>query len=273
MKSSLRILLLPALIWGASSCPVTASVIFKPGEKAKYVAPGDEEIGGTADELYAKAQAAEKNGDISTAMKAYRTLVRRYSRNRLAADSVYHLALLQEQKGDYLKAAQSYNILAEKFPKSEHFDDALTSMFRIGEMYLGGKKKKILGIPIKSSMDEAAAIFGAIVRVAPYGKLTARAMFNIGRAREKQGSNEAAITAYQDVVEKFPNDPLAVDAQYQIGYIYTQAAKSGNTYDPNDDIRPRLQALGLKETQTWRFEHGSLEIHRFEARKLSQPAN
>ena len=233
MKSSLRILLLPALIWCASSCPVTASVIFKPGEKAKYVAPGDEEIGGTADELYAKAQAAEQSGDIGTAMKAYRTLVRRYSHNRLAADSVYRLGQLQEQKGDYLKAAQSYNVLAEKFPKSDHFEDALTSMFRIGEMYLAGKKKKILGIPIKSSMDEAAAIFGAIVRVAPYGKLTARAMFNIGRAREKQGSNEAAITAYQDVVEKFPDDPLAVDAQYQIGYIYAQAAKSGNTYDPN----------------------------------------
>jgi outer membrane protein assembly factor BamD len=233
MKSSLRILLLPALIWCASSCPVTASVIFKPGEKAKYVAPGDEEIGGTADELYAKAQAAEQSGDIGTAMKAYRTLVRRYSHNRLAADSVYRLGQLQEQKGDYLKAAQSYNVLAEKFPKSDHFEDALTSMFRIGEMYLAGKKKKILGIPIKSSMDEAAAIFGAIVRVAPYGKLTARAMFNIGRAREKQGSNESAITAYQDVVEKFPNDPLAVDAQYQIGYIYAQTSKSGNTYDPN----------------------------------------
>ena len=108
MKSSLRILLLPALIWCASSCPVTASVIFKPGEKAKYVAPGDEEIGGTADELYAKAQAAEQSGDIGTAMKAYRTLVRRYSHNRLAADSVYRLGQLQEQKGDYLKACLLY---------------------------------------------------------------------------------------------------------------------------------------------------------------------
>src|SRR5262245_10486483 len=108
MKSSLRILLLPALIWCTSSAPVDGSVIFKPGEHAKYVAPGEEEIGGNAEELYAKAQAAEKEGDTGTAMKAYRSLVRRYSHNRLAADSVYRLAQLQEQKGDYLKAAQSY---------------------------------------------------------------------------------------------------------------------------------------------------------------------
>jgi outer membrane protein assembly factor BamD len=33
------------------------------------------------------------------------------------------------------------------------------------------------------------------------------------------------------VVEKFPNDPIAVDAQYQIGYIYSKASNSG-TYDP-----------------------------------------
>jgi len=81
-------------------------------------------------------------------------------------------------------------------------------------------------------MDEAANIFSAIVRTAPYGKYTARALFDIGRAREKQGSNELALASYQNVVEKFPNDPIAVDAQYQIGYIWSRATKSG-TYDPN----------------------------------------
>jgi outer membrane protein assembly factor BamD len=139
---------------------------------------------------------------------------------------------LQEQRHDYLKAAQSYDVLAEKFPKSEHFDESIAALFRIGEMYLVGRKVKILGIPFKASMDEAANIFAAIVRAAPYGKYAARAQFDIGRAREKQGANEAALASYQSVVEKFPNDPLAVDAQYQIGYIWSKAMRSG-TYDPN----------------------------------------
>jgi outer membrane protein assembly factor BamD len=80
-------------------------------------------------------------------------------------------------------------------------------------------------------MEEAAGIFTMIIRVAPYGKYTARAEFDLGRAREKQGRNEAAIAAYQSVVEKFPEDPIAVDAQYQIGYIWSRASVSG-TYDP-----------------------------------------
>ena len=206
-------------------------MIFKPGEKAKYVAPGEEEVGGNAQELWTKAQEAEKSGDLGHAIKCYRNLVRHHPHDTLAPRALYRMAQLQEEKHDYLKAAQSYDVLAEKFPKSEHFDDSIAAMFRIGEMYLAGRKVKLLGIPFKASMDEAAAIFTAIVRASPYGKDTARALFNIGRAREKQGSNEAAIASYQGVVEKFPNDPIATDAQYQIGYIYAKASKSG-TYDP-----------------------------------------
>src|SRR5436190_6244766 len=225
MKYCFRILIFPALICCASPGPAVGSVIFKPGQKAKYLAPGEEEISGNAQELFAKAQEAEKNGDLRRAIKAYRTLVRRHPKDTLAPGSLYRMGQLQEQRHDYLKAAQSYDVLAEKFPKSEHFDDSIAALFRIGEMYLAGRKIKILGIPFKTSMDEAANIFGAIVRAAPYGKYAARAMFDVGRAREKQGSNEAAIAAYQGVVEKFPDDPLAADAQYQIGYIWSQATR------------------------------------------------
>ena len=114
----------------------------------------------------------------------------------------------------------------ESYPQTPHFQEAIEAQFRIGEVALNAKKRRILGIPIGSALDEAVEIFAAIVRSAPYGRYTARAQFDIGRAREKQGSPDLAIDAYQSVVEKFPNDPLAVDAQYQIGYIWFSAATS-----------------------------------------------
>jgi outer membrane protein assembly factor BamD len=92
---------------------------------------------------------------------------------------------------------------------------------------LNGKKLKVLGIPIASALDRAVTIFANVVRTAPYGKYTARAQFNIGMAREKQGANDAAIQAYQAVVDKFPDEPIAVDAQYQIGYIWFTASHLG----------------------------------------------
>ena len=134
---------------------------------------------------------------------------------------------MQEQIRQYTPAADSYLQLVERYASSAHFDEAIEGQFRIGETYLNGKKLKLLGIPVASALDRAVTIFANVVRTAPYGKYTARAQFDIGMAREKQGANDAAIQAYQAVVDKFPNEPIAVDAQYQIGYIWFTAAQLG----------------------------------------------
>jgi outer membrane protein assembly factor BamD len=215
------ILVLPQ--WGE------ASIIFQPGKKAKFVAPGEEEISETALELYQIAQTAEKQGNLKRAIHAYKNIVRQYPKDALAASALYRAAELQEQEHDYLPAADSFRQLVEKYPNSPHFDEAIEAQFRIGEIYLGGKKKRILGIPVASSLDHAVTIFANVVRTAPYGKYTARAQFNIGLAREKQHVPEMAVEAYQAVVDKFPNEPVAADAQYQIGYIWLMAARKGTT--------------------------------------------
>ena len=205
----------------------SASVIFRPGEKAKYVAPGEEEMNGKAEELFHTGQAAEKEGNLKRAVRAYKSLVRRHPKDALAPGAVFRAAELQEQRGDLIAAAEMFRWLVEHYPSSPHFDEAIEAQFRIGEIYLAGKKLKVLGIPFGSSMDRAAEIFAAVVRTAPYGKYTARAQFDIGLAREKQGASDAAIEAYQAVVTKFPKEPLAADAQYQIGYIWFKAARAG----------------------------------------------
>ncbi len=205
-----------------------ASIIFRPGEKAKYVAPGEEEVSGNAQHLYDIAQEAEKKGNNGRAIKAYYQLARKYPHDTLAPAATYRMAQLSEQDHQYIRAANTYRALVEHFPNSPHFDEAIEAQFRIGEMYLSGKKVKLLGIPIATSMDRAVEIFAAIVRTAPFGRYTARAQFDIGLARQKQHANDAAIQAYQAVIDKFPNDPIAADAQYQIGYIWYEAARRGS---------------------------------------------
>jgi outer membrane protein assembly factor BamD len=206
---------------------VAASIVFKPGKKPEYVAPGEEEISGNAAELFQIAQTAEKEGNTKRAIKAYRSLVKRHPKDALAPGAVYRAAQLCEQEHEYIRAAELFRQLVEKYPSNPHFEEAIEAQFRIGEMYLSGKKTKLLGIPIGSSLDNAVTIFAAVVRTAPYGQYTARAQFDIGLAREKQGANEAAIQAYQAVVDKFPNEPIAADAQYQIGYIWFKATRTG----------------------------------------------
>ncbi len=203
------------------------SIVFKPGEKAKYVAPGEEEISGNAEELFHAGQEAEKAGKLTRAIANYKALVKRHPKDALAPGAAFRTGQLMEQTQSYLSAAGAYSALVQMYPASPHFEEAVEAQFRIGEMFLNGKKIKFMGISLVNSLDHAVEIFAAIIRTAPYGKYTARAQFDIGRAREKEGANDAALAAYQAVVEKFPNSPVAADAQYQIGYIWFTAAHAG----------------------------------------------
>ena len=212
-------LVLPQLSGGA--------VVFKAGEGARYVAPGEEEMSGNAEELFHKGQVAEKDGNLTRAIRAYKALVKRHPRDALAPGALFHAAELQERQQRYLAAAETFRTVVERYPSSAHFDDAIEAQFRIGELYLAGKKLKFLGISVGNALDKAVEIFAAVVRTAPYGQYTARAQFDIGMAREKQGLNDAALQAYQAVIDKFPNEPVAANAQYQIGYIWFMAARSG----------------------------------------------
>jgi outer membrane protein assembly factor BamD len=217
----------------AFASPSPAAVIFGPTEKAKFHAPGEEEISGNAQELYNTAQAAEKDGNPKQAIKAYRTLLRKHPHDALAADSAYRLGQCFEQAHDYLRAAGAYANVAEKYPKSPHFDDSIEAMFRIGEAYLNAGKIRVLGIiKVNNTLDHAVQVFAYVVHLAPFGKYTARAQFDIGLAREKQGSNDLAVAAFQSVIDKFPDEPVAADAQYQIGYLWLSAARGG-AKDPN----------------------------------------
>jgi outer membrane protein assembly factor BamD len=207
--------------------PGLASVVFQPGKKAKFVAPGEEEMSGDAAELFQIGQTAEREGNTKRAIRAYKSLVKRHPRDKLAPAALYRAGQLQEQLHQLTPAADSFRELVERYPSSPNFEEAIEGQFRAGELYLNGKKLKVLGIPIASALDRAVTIFANVVRTAPYGKYTARAQFDIGLAREKQGANDAAIQAYQAVVDKFPNEPVAVDAQYQIGYIWFTAAQRG----------------------------------------------
>jgi outer membrane protein assembly factor BamD len=221
---------LPALvcIFALLIQSTNAAVVFRPGEKGpKYVAPGEEELSGDAAELFAIGQKAEKENNPKRAIRAYKQLVRKYSRDALAAGAAFRGAELLEQTHQYLEAAGTYRLVVVTYRTSPHFNEAIEGQFRIGEMYLAGKKLKLLGIPYATSMDRAVEIFAGVVRTAPFGKYTARAQFDIGLAREKQGANDAALQAYQAVIERFPNDPIAADAQYQIGYIWFTASRSG----------------------------------------------
>ena len=227
MNGRLAVLILTPAAGAFFATSSHAAVVFGPTSHTKYVAPGEEELSGSAAELFHIGQEAEKRGNYHRAIRAYRAIVRKHKKDALAPGAAFRAAELYEQLHDYINAAESYRYVVEQFPSSPHFADAIEAQFRIGEMYLNGRKIRFLGLNLGNALEHAVEIFAAVIRTAPYGRYTARAQFDIGLAREKQKITDAAIAAYSAVVEKFPNDPLAPNAQYQIGYLWLNIAKAG----------------------------------------------
>ena len=192
-------------------------------------ASGQSAAEATASAQLEKAERLEKAGDYHQAMLAYYALTRKFPRSGAAADAQLKAGDMAVQAGDYDRAYAFYNQYLTKYPKGEDFDQALQGMYDVGQKFLEGARRRLFGVKAFPSMVRAQEIFENIVKVAPFSKWAPLAQFYAGQALEKRGQPAEAIAAYEEVISRYPSDPAAADAQYQIGYVYL--VESRTAYD------------------------------------------
>lgn len=206
-----------------------AAVVYR-SDEGWSVEGEDTAIAGSAAEQMKKAERHEADGDDGPAYRAYKAVVKRYGGSLLAPKAQRKAGFLLEKHRDYDKAYDAYNFYLTKYPQGDDFDAVVEAMFKIGKLFLEGEKRKILGVPVAASMGRAQIMFEGIVKNAPFSKWAPLAQFNVGQALEKQGEFARAIQAYQVCVNKYPGDPIADDALYQVGYVRMREAREGS-YD------------------------------------------
>jgi len=229
MSKNVLVLPLTVLVCLAPLRWSEAAVVYRSSEG--WSVEGDEaQLAGSATEQMRLAESLEAKGDDSGAYKAYKALVKRYGLSLLAPKAQRKVGLLLQKNGDNNKAFEAYNTYLSKYPQGEDFDGVVEQMFTIAKGFLDGEKKKLLGVPVSSSMSRAQAMFESIVKSAPFSKYAPIAQFNVGQAFEKQNKYPEAIKAYQTVVNKYAGDAIADDALYQIGYVQLRESREGS-YD------------------------------------------
>jgi outer membrane protein assembly factor BamD len=189
-------------------------------------ASGADAAEATASAQLMKAEALEKAGDYHRAAVAYYTLTRKFPRSGAAAQAQVKAADMAFQARDYDHAYALYNEYLTKYPKGEEFDEALEGMYNVGQKFLEGARRQLFGVKTFPSMARAQQIFESIVKTAPFSKWAPLAQFYAGQALEKQGQPDQAIADYEEVISRYPTDPAAADAQYQIGYVYLVQSRS-----------------------------------------------
>lgn len=228
---------LTAILWAAPSADAIDILGWKPfGEKkpGKGVANPTQES--AADAELRRGEALENEGQLGSALKVFQGIVKADTVTAAAPKAQLHIGHILERQGDYKKAFSAYSDYTTKYPNGSDFDSVIQSQFEIAKMYLGGKKTKVLGIPISPSYKRAEEMFADIVKRAPFHRLAPMAQFNVGQALEKQTKVPEAIAAYKEVISRYPGDPVATDAQYQLGYVQFRDMQTGSY---NEQTRQR----------------------------------
>ena len=178
----------------------------------------------------------EKDGDMKKAVEAYRAVLKHFPLAPEAPLAVLRVAQIEDKNGDYEKAFRFYDTYLEKYPEGDDFKTALDSMVKIAKRFMDGERRRLFGIKMFASNVRSQEMFEAILKRAPFSSGAAQIMLYRAAMLERQSKDQEAILAYQEILERFPSDPAAEDAQYQIGYIRLKGVKHGS-YDTVDRIR------------------------------------
>ncbi len=169
-----------------------------------------------SDEQYNSAMQFYREKNLNNAAEQLENLIKRQPNARIAAEAQYRLGTIYEEKGDYWKAFQTYKILVQTYPQSDRLSEVIEREFRIGNLFLSGKKGKLMGLEILPSLPRAVQVFKHIVEQAPFSDYGDKAQFHLGLAYKKWNHFDDAMQAFQAVLDQYPQSPLAPEARFQL---------------------------------------------------------
>jgi outer membrane protein assembly factor BamD len=178
------------------------------------------------------AEVAFTNLDYNITQQAARRVVKTWPMSDYAPRAQYLVGRCLETQGRDEAAFNAYQTIIEKYPRSENYQEVLQRQYEIAGRFLGGEWFRLWGyIPLYSSMDDTAKMYGKIVNNGPYSEVAPKAQLQIGAAREKQKDYDSAVKAYETAADRYHSQPqIAADALYREGAAYQKQAATAE-YD------------------------------------------
>ena len=120
------------------------------------------------------------------------------------SESIYLLATSYYRVGEYNDAEKSYLEVLQKFPDAKY---ARNSKYGLAWTYFQQKKYNQAFTEFDSLSIESDSI-------------GIKSLFWKGECKRYLGKNNEASAIYKEFLEKYPNEPLAQEVQYQLGVVY-----------------------------------------------------
>ena len=252
MKSPRPLLIIGVLLLSLGVAPAAfAAWVWSP--QTGWVGPTGA-VKDSPEEQLAFAVAFFDRQNYSRAEKEFKKLLKAYKDSRDAAEAQYYIGRCEEEDGDYYKAFRAYRKTTQTYPSTKRFDEILQREYQMGNYFLAGKKRKLFGIAaVLPARDKAVEIFQAIVDDGPFSEYGQLSQYKLGLAHFALQDYEAAVTAFEQVISKYPNSPLVDDARFQIA----QASLKG-TFKADYDQSPT--ALAIRELEVFLKEYPESEL-------------
>jgi outer membrane protein assembly factor BamD (BamD/ComL family) len=206
------------------------------------------------EEQLAFARGLFEQREYERAGKEFRKLLKAYQASAEAPEAQYYLGRCAEEEGDYYRAFVEYRKTLQTYPSTTRFEELLEREYRLGNLFLGGAKRKLLGkAAIWPARDKAVEIFRAIAEDGPFTDYGQLAQYQLGLSHLALKDYEASVSAFEEMIVKYPESSLVDDARFQIA----QASLKG-TFRSGYDQAPT--ALAVRELQTFLREYPESEL-------------
>jgi TolA-binding protein len=203
-------------------------VLFRHAENAYFKALAAEKLPNPAD------RQREKNRWNDEAIKRYQVIVDRYPEFTHANLARYGLAMAHYHKGELEKAKEKL----EAIPAAERMGDLAVVSYQLAEILIRQAPARaddaVAAGRLEEQLKTAAELLENFAASQPKGPQTADALFKLGHCQQRlaallaQPADQvkvlaAARAAYEQLLQRFPNDPLQPSAHFERAKVLAQA--------------------------------------------------
>lgn len=186
--------------------------------------------------LFAKAKATEDAGKTKKAISLYQKTFKEHPYSDSAPSAKFREAQLLDRSGELLDAFEAYDTFIQRFPGSSLYAKAIERQSVVAHAAAQGHiTNNFLGIKSRIDRGKTTEMLAKVRDNAPRSSEAPKAQFAIAQVWEGGKRPARAITAYEELLDNYPNSSLASRAQYQIGIILLDQSSDGNQNPANLD--------------------------------------
>jgi outer membrane assembly lipoprotein YfiO len=141
------------------------------------------------------------------------------------------------KRGRLFQAWEQLEDLLASYPKTEYFGRVLNREYEIGDRFIKGEKRIVMGFIPVGARDDGLEILQRLAEHAPRTAIAGKALLRVADDRMTNEEYPQAVEAYDAYLKMFPKSPQAAQAMLQAARA-RMAEFQGTAYDD----RPLLDA-------------------------------